>query len=83
MAKSKPTNAPTKELELAYQLWGKGDVSRARQEAKRVLAAKPEAEAKARAERLLADTAPDPRALMAGAGSAAFVLVILLLLFAR
>ncbi|MHB8420531.1 MAG: hypothetical protein ACYDCL_20855 [Myxococcales bacterium] len=78
MAKSKP-----KELDLAYQLWAKGDVARARQEAKRLLAAQPppEAEAREQAERLLRDTAPDPRALMTAAGAAAFVTVILLVLF--
>jgi hypothetical protein len=84
MSKSKPAApAGAKELDLAYQLWSKGDISRARQEAKRVLAQNPEGETLARAQRLLADTGPDPRALQAGAGGAAFVLVILLLLFAR
>ncbi|HUB06558.1 MAG TPA: hypothetical protein VMB50_06140 [Myxococcales bacterium] len=83
MAKSKPASTLPKDLELAYQLWAKGDVRRAREEAKRFLAAKPEGEARERAERLLADTGPDPKQLMTGAGAAAFVLVILLLLYLR
>ncbi len=83
MAKSKPAGALPKEIETAYHLWAKGDVSRARQEARRVLAGNPEGEARTRAERLLADTGPDPKQLMAGAGGAAFVLVILLMLFVR
>jgi uncharacterized protein HemY len=82
MAKSKPEGTLPKEIQPAYQLWTRGDMRGARKEARRVLAGNPaDSEVQALAKRVLADTAPDPRAVQAGVGGLVFVAVILFLLF--
>ncbi len=82
MAKSKAEGTLPKEIQPAYQLWARGDLRSARKEARRVLATKPaDAEVEALAARVIADTAPDPRALQAGVGGLVAVAVILFLLF--
>ena len=82
MAKSKPAGTLPKEIEPAYQLWTRGNVRGARQEAKRVLATKPaDPEVAALAQRVLDDTRVDARTLQVGVGGVVFVAVILFLLF--
>jgi hypothetical protein len=82
MAKKHVVGTLPKEIEPAYKLWARGNVRGAKQEAKRVLAqADASAEAKELAQRVLADTKPDVRALQVGVGGVVFVGVILLLLF--
>ena len=71
------------ELQVAYRLWSKGDLTRARAEGRRLLAGSPSEAVREQAERLLRDTSPDPRALMAGVAAIVIVSVILLLIFTR
>ncbi len=84
MAKKQPEGTLPKEIEPAYQLWARGNVRGARQEAKRILA-KPAGEANPEAQvlaqRILTDTSPDARTLQVGIGGVVFVAVILFLLF--
>jgi hypothetical protein len=82
MSRAKEDNVES-ELQVAYRLWSRGDLTRARAEARRVLAGSPTEPVRERAQRLLRDTAPDPRALMAGVGAIVLVSVILLLIFAH
>ncbi len=72
-----------REVEPAYQLWTHGDVLRARQEAKRLLAQNPSSEAKALAERLLRDTVPDRKFWMAALFSVLVATIVLIFLALR
>jgi hypothetical protein len=84
MAKKQPEGALPKEIEPAYRLWARGNYRGARKEARRILAkseAETNPEARALAQRILTDTAPDPMAIRAGVGGVVFVGVILFLLF--
>lgn len=81
MAKAPKTGSLPKEIDPAYQLWSRGDVLRARQEAKRVLAGNPEGDVRELAQRLLDDTRAEPGSLRAGAAGIAVVVVVLALLF--
>ncbi|MHB1846753.1 MAG: molecular chaperone DnaJ [Deltaproteobacteria bacterium] len=82
MAK-KTEGAVPSEVQPAYALWSRGDVLRARQEARRVLAAGPSPEARQLAERLLRDTAPDQKIWMTAVGALVVVAVVLILLALR
>lgn len=82
MAKRKTRGEVVSELsgtELAFALWGRGNLKAARLLAKSLLAAPISAAEQQDLARLLADTGPDPRAVQVAAFAGAVVLLVIVL----
>ena len=84
MGKSKRKSSPEPSghpsgADGAFTLWGRGDLKSARAAAKRLMAEGTSEADRARLQRLLADTAPDPRALQIAVFCLAVVACVVLL----